>query len=133
MGYNIVVSSFVLCIHTVPSTLIPTVILNSNSSKADVGSSVTLICSPSLSDASQYNGANINFQYQHNGDSGAFRFVNKMISGGTVPTDSTELTVDTSSAGTYTCSVTISGLDISFISGSSASGQGSVQITAQSK
>ena len=56
-----------------------------------------------------------------------------MISGGTVPTDSTELKVNTSSAGTYTCSVTINGEDTSLIAGNSTSGQGTAEIAAQSK
>ena len=106
--------------------------MTSDSSTVDVGSSVTLTCTPSVIDASQYNGANINFQYQLIGGS-VFRNENDMISEGTVPTDNTELTVNTSSAGTYSCSVTINGLDSPFITGNSKSIEGTADVTAQSK
>ena len=63
-----------------------------------------------------------------------FREMNIEISGETLLADSTPpLTIDTSSAGTYTCNVTINGGGSSTITGSSASGQGMAQITAQSK
>ena len=118
--------------HTVPSTLTPVVSLTPAFSTVDVGSSVMLNCTPSLSNANQYNGANVNFQYQLNGGN-VFRNVNKTISGGIVPIDSIQMTTNTSSVGTYTCNVTVNGDGISTITGSSASGQDTAQITAQSK
>ena len=124
-------------LYIVPFTLTLNVSLTPTSSTVDVGSSVTLTCTPSLLDASQYNGANIIFDYQHNVDSGVHVFiwsVHKKISSGIVPNDSIAVEVDTSSAGIYTCTVTINGLDVSSITGmNSASGQSMAQITAQSK
>ena len=107
--------------------------LTSTSSTVEVGSSVTLTCSFSLSNESQYIGANTNFQYQFNGGI-VFRDVNIAIRGNTLETDSTEpLTMNTSSAGTYTCNVTINAFGNTNFSGSSASGQNMTQITVQSK
>lgn len=121
--------------HTVRSSLVPNVKLTPASSTVDVGTFVTLICTPSLSssfNASQYNGSNINFQYQLNGGS-TFHNVNKVIGGGALLTDSVQVTINTSSAGTYTCTVTINGEGIKLVTGSSASGQDTANITAQSK
>ena len=116
----------------VPSTLKPVVLLTPTSTTVNVSTSVTLNCTPSLSNASQYNGANVNFQYQLNGGH-VFHNMNKVISGGTVPTDSTQLTMNTSSAGTYTCNVTINGHNNSAITGSSVSEPDMTQIFVQSK
>ena len=124
---------FLLYMCAVPPTLKPGVLLTPTSTTVDIGSSVTLTCSPSLSDnVSQYNGAKVKFQYRLNGGS-VFRDVNIAISEGTVPTDSTQLTIDTSFAGTYTCTVTINGHGISIITGSSASRQSVAQVTIQGK
>ena len=117
---------------TVPSALIPSVSLTPAPSTVDVGSSATLTCTPSISNVSQYNGANVNFQYQLY-EGSVFLNVDKTISGGAVPTDSTLLMIDTLTAGIYTCTVTINGLGISTINGSSSSGQDTAQITARSK
>ena len=110
----------------------PTVSLTPTPSTVVVGSSVTLTCSPSLSDASQYSEANVNFQY-HLNEGSVFRNINLPISGVVVQTDSPQLKINTSSAGNYTCTVTINGEDISTITGSSTSGQDMAQIIAESK
>ena len=109
----------------------PMVKLTLSSNTKDIGSSINLTCISSLSDASQYNGANMNFQYQY--QSSVFHNKNKTISGGTLPTDSTELMVNTSSAGTYTCTVTINGHGSPTITGSSESGQDTAQLIVRSK
>ena len=98
----------------------------------DIGSSVSLTCAPSVSNVNLYDGANVNFQYQLNGGS-VFHNMNKLISGGTIPTDMLEVTMNTTAAGAYVCSVTINGEDVSTITGSSASGEDITEITVQSK
>ena len=130
----IVIGFILLYMCAVPPTLMAEVSLTAAPSTVVVGSSVTLTCTPTLSDnASLYNGANVNFLYRHSGSSGTIDFRNKVIMDGTVPTDSTQMTIDTSSAGTYTCTVTISEGDILHVIGSGKIGQNTTQITAQSK
>ena len=110
-----------------------------NSSIVDIGSSTILTCTPSLTDANQdanqYKGAKVSFLYQHSGNSTPVHFASKVISEGTLPTDSTPpLTIGISSAGIYTCTVTISEDDNSLhVIGTSDSGVGKAEITAQSK
>ena len=110
----------------------PEVVLSPTSSMIGIGSSVSLTCAPSVSNVNLYDGANVNFQYQLNGGS-IFHNMNKVISEGTIPTDMLEVIMNTTAAGAYVCAVTINGESVSTIAGSSASGEGTTQITAQSK
>ena len=98
-----------------------------DSSLVNIGSSVNLTCGLSLENATKYNGFNITFEYYDNKGS-AFRVVTMIVGEGMITTATAMVIANTSSAGTYTCNVTISDMN-----GSIAAGQDTNNITVLSK